>query len=205
LDKIDGISAVILAGGASRRMGRNKAFLPLGGSRLIDRVLGRLDLLFREVLLVAKDPDLYADLPCRTVTDILPGRIPLVGIHAGLRQARHEWVFVTGCDMPYLSAAVIRRLCRHRDEGQAVIPHGPSGLEPLHALYSRQCLPVLEDYLAAGEGSVLGLLDRIPTRVVPWEEFRDLDPEGASLRNINTPQEYQLLRDKPNAIPIEGE
>jgi len=183
-------------------MGKNKALLNVGGVRLVDRVFGRLDSLFEEVLLVAKDPAPYLSLPCRKVRDVYPGQTPLVGIHAGLSQARFDRIFVTGCDMPFLSPGVIRRLCRHRDEAQAVVPRGPAGLEPLHALYSREGLPVLEEILDAGERSILRFLDCLSVREVSWEEFLDIDPEGMSLRNINTPRDLEGFGKQPAEPPL---
>ena len=193
--RIPGVTGVILAGGESRRMGSDKSLLPLDGGRFIDHAYRTLAALFDEVLIVTNSPDLYAGLPCRKVPDLYPVKGSLAGIHSGISHARTEKIFVVACDMPFLSAEVIRRLCAGGEAADVVIPRSERGVEPLHALYDTRCLPAVEDLLDAGEKKIVRFFPRVRVCEVSPAAFADCDPEGLSFRNINTPQEYFALRE----------
>jgi FdhD protein len=193
--RIRGVTGVILAGGESRRMGSDKSLLPLDGGRFIDHAYRTLAALFDEVLIVTNSPDLYAGLPCRKVPDLYPLKGSLAGIHSGLSHARTDKIFVVACDMPFLSAEVIRRLCAGGEAGDVIIPRSERGVEPLHALYDKRCLPAVEEMLDAGEKKIVRFYPRVRVCEVPPAAFADCDPDGSSFRNINTPQEYFALRD----------
>ncbi|WP_432821499.1 formate dehydrogenase accessory sulfurtransferase FdhD [Trichloromonas sp.] len=201
LPKIAGVTGVILAGGESRRMGSDKSLLPLAGGRFIEHVYRQMAELFDEVVLVTNSPSLYADLPCRKVPDIYYRQGALAGIHSGLCHARSERSFVVACDMPFLSAPVIRQLCARGDQGDVVIPRSGHGLEPLHALYSKLCLPAIEQVLDAGRRKIIQFFHEVQVVEVPAAELLQVDPEGMSFRNINTPQEYFALRDQLPVTP----
>src|SRR5690242_9357236 len=128
--KIPGITAVILAGGRSSRMGSNKALLPYRGGRFIEAIHRQLQDLFDEVLLVTNTPEQYAFLPCRKVPDIFPGLGALAGLHAGLHHAATPHIFAVACDMPYLNDTLIRKLAQMPTEADVVIPEGENGPEP---------------------------------------------------------------------------
>lgn len=192
--KIPGITGVILAGGESRRMGCDKSLLPVDGARFIDHIYRRLDALFEEVVIVTNSPGLYGDIPCRKVPDIYFAKGSLAGIHSGLCHARFDRAFVVACDMPLLSADIIGRICTDSDRGDVVIPQGQSGLEPLHALYAKSCVPAIESVLDRGDRRIVGFFPQVAVHQIPREDLASLDPEGISFRNINTPQEYFTLR-----------
>jgi FdhD protein len=147
------------------------------------------------VIIVTNSPDLYTGLPCRKVPDLYPLKGSLAGIHSGLSHARSDKIFVVACDMPFLSAEVIRRLCTGGDAADVVIPRSERGVEPLHALYDTRCLPAVEELLDAGEKKIVRFFPRVRVCEVPPAAFADCDPDGRSFRNINTPQEYFALRD----------
>lgn len=188
---IPGVTGVVLAGGASSRMGTNKALLPAGGGRLIETVYLRLAGLFAEVLVIANEPQLYPFIPCRKVADRHPGFGPLAGVHAGLFSSSNPAVFVAACDMPYLNGALIRHLAGALAEYDAVVPCGPEGMEPLHGVYARRALPAMEEFIAQGERKILDLLDLLRVRLVSAEEVARFDPRFATFVNINTPEEYR--------------
>jgi len=191
--RIADVAGVILAGGESRRMRSNKALLEINGERMIEKAYRRMAELFEEVLLVTNSPEVYDFIPCRKVSDIYPGMGPLGGIHAALSYCSAERAFVTACDMPDLNSELIRELCRMPDGGDVVIPETPGGLEPLHSVYSKSCLPKMEKMLAGGERRVLSFFDLAQVRLVPRGRIALLDPEYASFRNINTPEDYRQL------------
>lgn len=193
--RIPGVTGVILAGGESRRMGCDKSLLPLDGARFIERIHRQMAALFDEVIVVTNSPGLYEGLACRKVPDLYPLKGSLTGIHSGLCHARSDKAFVVACDMPFLSAEVIRRLCARGEAGDVVIPRSERGAEPLHALYDKRCLPAVEALLDAGEKKIVRFFPRVRVHEVPTAAFADCDPEGCSFRNINTPQEYFALRE----------
>ncbi len=192
--KIPGVTGVILAGGESRRMGCDKSLLPIDGARFIEHIHRRLAALFDEVILVTNSPGLYQDIPCRKVPDIYYAKGALAGIHSGLCHAGNDQVFAVACDMPYVSAEVIGELCRFGAEADVVIPRSASGLEPLHALYHKRCLPAMEEILDRGQRRIVGFFPQVSVREVPAETWARHDGGGRSFINVNTPQEYFSLR-----------
>ena len=188
------ITGVILAGGASSRMGRNKALLTVDGTPLIQRIHHIMTGLFQNVLLVTNSPDEYDFLLCRKVRDIYPGVGSIAGLHAGLTASPTERIFVVACDAPFLNPALIRKLCDIEGIWDAVIPIGATGKEPLHALYSRDCLPFLEQMLEMDQRKILILYDQVRTRFVMSEEFASIPEAELSFFNLNTPAEYLAIR-----------
>jgi FdhD protein len=187
------VAGVILAGGESSRMGRNKALLEVNGERMVEAVYRCMAELFDEILLVTNTPEIYDFIPCRKVADIYPGMGPLGGIQAALASCAAERAFVTACDMPGLNPRLIRELGRLPGGVDAVIPETSSGLEPLHAVYAKSGLPRMEKMLQEGERSILTFIDRAKIRLVPRDRVAALDPDYASFRNVNTPEDYQRL------------
>ena len=123
----------------------------------------------------------------------------LAGIHSGLCHSRTERTFVVACDMPFISGPVIRQLCERAEPGAIVIPRSGHGLEPLLALYSKECLPAIERVLDAGKRRIVEFFPEVRVIEVAAAELLRIDPEGMSFRNINTPQEYFALRDRAPA------
>jgi FdhD protein len=188
------ITAVILAGGNSTRMKSNKALLPYRGERFIERIHRQLAAIFPEVILVTNTPDLYRFLPCRTVSDLYPAMGSLAGIHAGLSHCTTPYIFVAACDMPDLNESLIRHLLSQAGSNDVVIPESDGGLEPLHAVYGKGCLPVIEGHLSAGKSRTVDCFDRLKVKVVSREDIAGIDPAFLSFRNINTPEEYFRIR-----------
>ncbi len=188
------VTAAILAGGHSQRMGQDKALLRYGDGNLIEAVHAVLARLFQEILIVAKQPELYRFLPARAVTDALSGDGPLVGIHAALQAATTPFVFVVGCDMPSLQPGLIRDLAGRPRNYDVVIPAlQDDQFEPLHARYSTACLPEIESVYRDGPCAVPAFFDRVQTLIVPRTELEARDPELQSFRNVNTPEDIAGL------------
>lgn len=192
--KIKGVSGVILAGGKSSRMGSNKALLPYKGGRFIEAIHRQLSEIFEEVLLVTNNPEQYEFLPCRKVADLFPGVGALAGIHAGLHHSANPAIFAVACDMPYLNNDLVRYLAGRADSGSVLIPEGPTGLEPLHAVYGKGCLAAIEETLMHGEKRILSFFDKVNTVKINTEQIAGFDPSFASFSNINTPEEYFRMR-----------
>jgi molybdopterin-guanine dinucleotide biosynthesis protein A len=190
------VTAVILAGGGSTRMKSNKALLPFDGERFIERIYRQLSAIFRETLLVTNTPELYRALPCRKVPDIYPGMGALAGIHSALMHSETSYIFAVACDMPNLKQAVIRRLVGRINGQDVIIPESDGGLEPLHAVYGKGAIPVIEEQLSNGNKKIVECCKLLTTTVLTKEEIGLLDPDFRSFRNINTPEEYFRFREE---------
>lgn len=184
------ITAVMLAGGTSSRMKRNKALLTYRGERFIERIYRTLSEIFPDVILVTNSPEQYPFLPCRIVADIYPGMGSLAGIHAGLAQSGTAYIFVVACDMPDLNERLIRHLASRASGVDVVIPESEGGLEPLHTIYGKGCLPAMNQALASGNSRIIDCFYQLKVDVVSRNEIATIDPAFRSFRNINTPEEY---------------
>lgn len=192
--KITGVSGVILSGGKSSRMGSNKALLPYKGGRFIEAIYRQMTEIFAEVILVTNNPEQYEFLPCRKAPDFFPDGGALAGIHSGLLQSSNPAIFVVACDMPYLNNGLIRHLASRADKGSVIIPEGPAGLEPLHAVYGRGCLAAIEEALTSGKKRIISFFDRVEIIKINAEQIATFDPSFTSFSNINTPDEYFQIR-----------
>jgi FdhD protein len=192
--KIEGVTAAILAGGASSRMGTNKALLMVDGAPIITRTYQILAKLFHEVVIVTNSPEEYTFLPCRKVPDIFPGIGSIAGVHSALTHSMTSRTFVVACDMPELNPELIRLLCDADENADAVIPTNAEGLrEPLHAVYARSALPALEGAIRADDRSILHLLEKVRTTIVSADDFKGIAGGKESFRNLNTPEEYEQV------------
>jgi molybdopterin-guanine dinucleotide biosynthesis protein A len=184
-----GLSGIVLAGGESHRMGRNKALLELDGQTLIARVLDRLALLCDELIVSADAVELYADLPARVVPDLIPDRGVLGGIHAGLAAMRNDKAVVVACDMPLLSLRLLRYMVTLSPGYDVVVPRMGGFYEPLHAVYSARCVKPIAHLIAEGPRRVVDLYQRVRLREVSEEDVRLFDA-ASSFVNVNTPQDW---------------
>lgn len=183
-------SAVILVGGKSSRMGRPKALLPFGGEPLLLHIVRVLGKTFDDLLVVAAPDQEIPSLPAKVVRDDIAFQGPVGGIFYGLRAAQNEIAFISSCDMPFLNLSLVRYLVSCVSDYDLVLPHWNGRFQPLHAVYRKTVVAVLEMQLERGELRPALLYDRVRTRRVGEDEIRRLDPEGTSFFNINTPRDY---------------
>lgn len=189
------VTGVILAGGLSSRMGRNKALLEINGAPLIETIYRRMAELFDEVLLVTNTPEIYHFIPCRKVPDLYAGMGVLAGIHSGLFHSTSPAIFAVACDMPHLVEDLVCHLAEHADAGGVLIPEGPGGLEPLHAVYGKGCLAAIEATLLSGQRRIVSFFDRTNVNKMNREQVAKFDPDFSSFTNINTVDDYLGLHD----------
>jgi molybdenum cofactor guanylyltransferase len=199
----EAVSVLILAGGRSRRMGQDKAWLDLNGQPLVARVAERVLPLADEVIFSTGEPDRFTELrhslgvPVQVVGDEHPGAGPLAGIEAGLRAAHNDLVLVLATDMPFVSRPLLcymRSLAAGYDAVVPLLPHPQTGRpmrEPLHAFYRRSCLSVIGRYLLTGHNQAFAFLPEVRTRDVLQAEIRQFDPDQMSFFNINTPDDWR--------------
>lgn len=186
------ISAGILAGGISRRMGQPKAFLRAGEQRFIDRLVEELSACASEVILSAAQPGLYEDLGLPVVYDVHPDFGPPEGILQILRRAREEYVFVCACDMPFINQHLVEFLASYisSDHECYIIVDGEH-LHPLCGIYQTSVAPDIEKLIQKGEHKIRKLYQIRPTKFISLEHtIFNVD----MLRGIDTPQEYEECR-----------
>ena len=188
-------SAVILTSGLNRRMqGRNKAFIRLGKHRFLTRSIAATTVCLEERLIVTRQTDLYREWPAKVVADRFAIRSPLTGIHAGLVSMRSDFAFVTSCDTPLLKAALVKRLVEALDpEADVVVPASGTFFQPLCAIYSRRCAPVIEKILDRGEVKVDRLYELVRVKRVAYRHFEAVDPSLDSFFNVNTPADLETV------------
>jgi len=195
-----GCSLVILAGGLSRRMGRDKAALPAGDGTLIEHLARRLAPAVDETIIAGGSERPALD-GVRTVDDRYPRLGPLAGMHAGLTAARFPYAFVVGCDLPDVEPGLVGLLKALAEDYEAVVPRIDGRPEGVCALYQRALASRIEALLTAGERSVRTLLAASQVRYVAPGELRAVDPALRSFRNINTLAEYQAWLETQPASP----
>ena len=194
-----GCSLVILAGGLSRRMGRDKASLPAGDGTLIEHLARRLAPVVDETI-VAGGSGRNRVAGVRMVDDHYPGLGPLAGIHAGLAAARYPHIWVVGCDLPDAEPALAHLFLGLVAGYDAVVPRIDAEPQGVCALYDRALVSRIDGLLSAGERRVKELLAASNVRYVTAEELRTVDPELRSFRNINTPADYEAWLTTQSAL-----
>jgi molybdopterin-guanine dinucleotide biosynthesis protein A len=194
--KFPNISGIILGGGQSRRMGRDKRSLHWEGEPFLDRVCRLMNSLFVEVLVVTAQEDYdCSHLPVRLVTDKIPEKGSLGGLYTGLIEAKNSLSFVVACDMPFLIQESISRLCLEPVSDVLMVKLS-TGMQPLHARYSKRCAPVIEQMIHEGDLKIQNLVScsDLTVKIVEETLFDDIDPFRLSFGNINTPADLEFAR-----------
>ena len=176
-------------------MGRDKSHLILGGETLVARAVRTLRALSDDVVVVTNMPESFSGLAARLTGDVIAGGGALSGIHAGLAAARHEFALVVACDMPFLNLALLRHMASLAPGHDAVVPHWQGEFEPLHAVYSRQCITVIETILRRGDRRVVDIYAAIRVRYLEPEEITRFDPDGLSFFNVNSPEDWERAQE----------
>ncbi|MBI5970877.1 MAG: molybdenum cofactor guanylyltransferase [Deltaproteobacteria bacterium] len=183
------MTGCILAGGQSKRMGFNKAFILNGGQTIISRTVGIFKDTFDTVFIAADDILTYAPLGVRVVSDVHKGAAALGGIYTALFHSAHPFTFVVACDMPFLDVSSIKKILNAADgRHDAFVPFINGRLHPLHALYSKRCMKTAEEEILAGRLKVTDFIEKIRVKKLTIADFGD-SPISASVENVNTPPE----------------
>lgn len=192
------VTGIILAGGSSTRIGKNKAFLQLGSRSVIEHTISRILEVVDDLLLVANDVEEYKDLgvePMKLVQDAIPYRGPLGGILSGLEISTTSINLIVACDMPFLNPLLLNFLLGQIHGCDIVVPMTEAGPEPLHAVYTKSCLPTIREAMGQGETRIISLFDQVKVRYVGKETLQFYDPENLSLFNINTLEDLERARE----------
>ncbi|MEE8360392.1 MAG: molybdenum cofactor guanylyltransferase, partial [Candidatus Omnitrophota bacterium] len=163
---IDNVTCIILAGGKSSRMGRDKSFVPFLGKPLIENVIDKMEPIFKDTIIVTNSPHLYKKYKMETRVDILTDRGPLGGIHAGLSYSKNKYNLVVACDMPFLNEGLIRLMTERLVDCDAVVPRCKGRLEPLCAVYSKSCIRLIESEIASNNLKMMNFLELVKIRII---------------------------------------
>ncbi|HVF22303.1 MAG TPA: molybdenum cofactor guanylyltransferase [Pyrinomonadaceae bacterium] len=183
-NNISQFQGFILAGGQSRRMGRDKSQLLLNNRTFTEKISDTLLQITDSILVVRADRDIYPDWGA------------LGGLHAALAACRREWAIVVACDLPFVTAQLFNYLTSLRDDHDAIVPLQPDQRpQPLCALYRIEpCLPRATEMIETGHRRPRDLLELVNTRWVPFTELRNLHQAEKFFVNINTPEDYDAIR-----------
>lgn len=189
-------SAVILAGGKSRRMGFDKQFLQIKNHYLLCHHGEQLASLFEQIIVVTNTPELYRDTPFVLVSDEICNKGPLGGIHIGLKTANSRQVYFLACDMPNINLAYIRFMQQRVQDttASACITRFGDWIEPFNAFYARDLVPAIADYLGRGHHSLFQFLKERDTHYVSEAEARRYSPDWQMFLNLNTREDFESWR-----------
>jgi len=191
------MTSIILAGGKSSRLGRSKALQAIGGKSLIQWVIDHLAILSTEIIIATAHGEA---IPCssavkiKTVADIYPGKGPLVGIYSGLIASSSSRAIVVGCDTPFLSAGLLEYMTQICSTFDIVVPRIKNKLEPLCAVYSKNCSGLIQGLLEQDEMRIRKLFSMVKVKYVEEDEINRFDPEHLSFFNINSQDDLERAR-----------
>lgn len=182
-------SAIVLCGGRSTRMGRDKASLPFGDETLLDRTIRLLETVTSDIVVVAREGQVVPSAH-QVVRDPVEGLGPLAGLAVGLRAIRGDRAFVAACDMPFLRPSLVERVIALSDGYEAAVPHIGGVLMTTCAVYGRGLAERADELIALGRRRLVDLVEHAHARLISDVELRAVDRTLESFRNCNTPDEY---------------
>jgi molybdopterin-guanine dinucleotide biosynthesis protein A len=190
------VSVIVLAGGQSKRLGRDKSLLLVDGQPLISRTVEKLTNLSDDLIVVTNSPERYESLalPVRFVPDERRGVGALMGVYSGLKVVNHPHALAVACDMPFLNLSLLHYMLPLADGHDVVIPRVSGFLEPLHAIYGKSCLPAMNRLLEQGRRQIIAFFDEVRVHYVEEVEVDKHDPRHLSFLNVNTPEDLEQVQ-----------
>jgi molybdopterin-guanine dinucleotide biosynthesis protein A len=188
------MTSIILAGGKSLRLGRSKPLQIIRGKRLIQWVIDRLAVHSTEIVIVTARGEAIPYSPSatiKTVADIYPGKGPLGGIHSGLIASSSPRAIVVGCDTPFLSISLLEYMTQTSPKFDVVVPRIRERVEPLCAVYSKNCIAPIRELLKQNELKIIELFPMVRVRYIEEDEIDSFDPEHLSFFNINSQADWE--------------
>lgn len=188
------VAGVILAGGKSRRMGTDKAFLTVGREAMIENAAMELKKVFKEILISGGEEETGVHLGLKVVPDLIKGWGPLSGIHASLLAARSRKCLVVPCDMPFISADLAKIMAELSQGYDVTVPQHGDYLQPLFAVYDKNCIPAVEEALRNGRHKVVDFYPRVRVKYVSETILRAAADIDTVFFNVNTPLDLEKAR-----------
>ncbi|WP_420630706.1 molybdenum cofactor guanylyltransferase [Candidatus Leptofilum sp.] len=190
------LTVAIMAGGKSSRMGKDKSFVLFNGRPMIEIALETVAGLGDETLLITNKPGAYAHFNLPMVSDIYPDHGPLGGIYTAVHAATYPHTVVVACDMPWLNRSLLEYMITLRETADVIVPRWEKFPEPLHAIYSKACLPAIEAKLKEKRLKITGFFGQVIVRFVERGEIEQFDANGRSFANINSPEDLEGASDQ---------
>ena len=193
------VNTIILAGGKSVRLGRDKIVEKLGTKSLLEQVVSRVQSLSKRIIVVTANERNFSELTDRpditVVSDIIPGQGALGGVYTGLITSDTRYNLALAADMPFLNESLLRYLIEVSDGYDFILPHFDDLYEPLHAVYSRDCIPAIETLFQQHEKAIVKLFPYVKVRFLDAAEIDRFDPRHLSFFNINTPEDLERAKE----------
>lgn len=189
------MTGIILAGGKNKRMGQDKSFLKVGEKAIIERVVITLSKVFQDIIIISNSPELYQHLKRKAYSDIIPDKNSLGGIYTGLEVSSSEHNFFVACDMPFLNEALIRYMTGLAKNMDVVIPTTDIGFEPLHAIYSKSCIPYMKGQIEQNNLKIFDFFPRVKVREVGVSEINNFDINKTAFLNVNSKEDLLKAQD----------
>ena len=189
------ISCIILAGGKSVRFGHDKILEKIGATSLLEKVISSTDPISQEIIIVTAKERAFAQFAnnpkIRVVNDIIPGLGSLGGIYTGLVESKSFYNLVVAADMPFLNEPLLRYMTKVAEGYDLTLPHVNKWFEPLHAIYSKNCIDPAKELLDQGKKVIVELFNHVKVKYVEAEEIDRYDPQHFSFFNINTQEDME--------------
>jgi molybdopterin-guanine dinucleotide biosynthesis protein A len=197
------MTVIVLAGGKSQRLGRNKAVEQFGGKPLIQHVIDIVLQIDSDIIVVAASrdqlpplaPDIKIAIDCCN-----PGSAALIGLYTGLKEADSFYSLVVACDMPHLNIELLRYIISAAEGFDAAMPRIKNFIEPLHAVYSKNCLEPLRVQIESGNLQIFPLVKKVNVRFIEEDELNRFDPQHLSFMNVNYEHDLKKARELMNKV-----
>jgi len=175
-------------------MGENKAFIEIEGVPIIRRIYDLFEELFQEIIIVTNQKELFSNFDSKICSDLLPNKGALGGLYTGIFLSTFHYSFCVACDMPFIKKPLVQYLMKHIQGDDVIVPRTKDGLQPLHAIYSKNCLGPIKKIMEQGKYKIIDFYDIVKVKIIQEDDFISLDPRRESFINVNTPVELLSIR-----------
>jgi len=175
-------------------MGKNKAFIQVEGVPIIERIHNLFRKLFWEVIIVTNEKDLFSNFDAKIFSDLIPDKGALGGLYTGIVFSSFYYSFCVACDMPFIKKSLVQYLIENAANEDVIVPRTKDGLQPLHAIYSKNCVDAIRRSIEEGKSKIIDIYDQVNVKIVDEKDFLCFDPGRESFINVNTPEELVSLR-----------
>jgi len=175
-------------------MGENKAFIQIEGVPIIKRIYDLFKELFQEVIIVTNQKELFSNFDSKIYSDLIPGKGALGGLYTGIFFSSFHYSFCVACDMPFIKESLVQYLVEKIDDEDVIVPRTKDGLQPLHAIYSKNCVDPIRKSIEEGKSKIIDIYDQVNVKIVDEKDFLCFDLGRESFINVNTPEELLSIR-----------
>ena len=175
-------------------MGENKAFIEIEGVPIIRRIYDLFKELFQEIIIVTNQKELFSNFDSKIYSDLLPNKGVLGGLYTGIFLSTFNYSFCVACDMPFIKKPLVQYLMNQIQDDDVIVPRTKNGLQPLHAIYSKNCLGPIKKIMEQGKYKIIDIYDMVKVKIIQEADFISLDPHRESFINVNTPIELLSIR-----------